>query len=95
MRIGIYTGPVVAGVMGKKKFTYDLWGDAVNTASRMESHGIPGIVHISESTYKHIKGKFNIECRGMIDVKGKGEMKTYILKHTADQAFDRDYIHKK
>ena len=92
--IGIHTGPVVAGVMGKKKFTYDLWGDAVNTASRMESHGIPGIVHISETTYKKIKGEFNIECRGNIEVKGKGQMKTYILK-TSDQAFDRDYVHKK
>ena len=95
MRIGIHSGPLVAGVIGKRKFIYDLWGDAVNTASRMESHGIPGIVHISEATYKQIKGDFNIESRGFIDVKGKGKMKTYILKKTADQSFDRDYIHNK
>jgi class 3 adenylate cyclase len=80
LRIGIHTGPVVAGVMGKKKFTYDLWGDAVNTASRMESHGIPGIVHISDATYQQVKGTFPVECRGEIDVKGKGKMTTYILK---------------
>jgi class 3 adenylate cyclase/HAMP domain-containing protein len=94
LRIGIHTGPVVAGVMGKKKFTYDLWGDAVNTASRMESHGIPGIVHISASTYNYIKNEFHIESRGKIDVKGKGKMSTYILKKSADHEFDRDYIHK-
>ena len=95
LRIGIHTGPVVAGVMGKKKFTYDLWGDAVNTASRMESHGIPGIVHISAATYEHIKGEFNIEDRGKIEIKGKGLMQTYILKQSATQSFNRDYIHKK
>ena len=96
LRIGLHTGPVVAGVMGKKKFTYDLWGDAVNTASRMESHGIPGIVHLSEATYKKIKDQnFNIEDRGEIDVKGKGMMHTYILKKDADTDFDRGYIHKK
>lgn len=95
LRIGIHTGPVVAGVMGKKKFTYDLWGDAVNTASRMESHGIPGIVHISDSTYQHIKDQFVIENRGKIEIKGKGKMNTYILKKSDDQLFDRGYIHKK
>jgi class 3 adenylate cyclase/HAMP domain-containing protein len=96
LRIGLHTGPVVAGVMGKKKFTYDLWGDAVNTASRMESHGIPGIVHISEATYLKIKDQnFNIEDRGEIEVKGKGMMHTYILKKDANTKFDRDYVHKK
>ena len=96
LRIGLHTGPVVAGVMGKKKFTYDLWGDAVNTASRMESHGIPGIVHISEATYLKIKDQnFNIEDRGEIEVKGKGMMNTYILKKDANTKFDRDYVHKK
>lgn len=79
IRIGINTGPVVAGVIGTKKFIYDLWGDAVNIASRMESHGIPGCIQMSQSTYEKIKGKFVIERRGMVYVKGKGEMATYLL----------------
>ncbi len=80
IRIGIHTGQVVAGVIGKKKFVYDLWGDTVNIASRMESHGIPGEVQLSETTYEHLKDHFNCEKRGKIDVKGKGEMTTYLLR---------------
>jgi class 3 adenylate cyclase len=80
IRVGIHTGPVVAGVIGKNKFNYDLWGDAVNIASRMESHGIPGNIQISEATYKRIQDKFNCESRGLIDIKGKGQMHTYFLK---------------
>ena len=91
LRIGLHTGPVVAGVMGKKKFTYDLWGDAVNTASRMESHGIPGCIHISEATYMQLKGIFPIDSRGTIEVKGKGKMKTYILKRSEDEVWDKNY----
>jgi class 3 adenylate cyclase len=79
IRIGINTGPVVAGVIGKKKFIYDLWGDAVNIASRMESSGVPGRVQVSESTWQRIQGKFDFEDRGMIKVKGKGEMRTFLL----------------
>ncbi|MBT5855743.1 HAMP domain-containing protein [bacterium] len=82
IRIGINTGPVVAGVIGLKKFVYDLWGDAVNVASRMESSGVPGEVQISESTYAHIKDKFITEDRGEIEVKGKGKMQAYLLKGT-------------
>ncbi|WP_217884320.1 adenylate/guanylate cyclase domain-containing protein [Thioflexithrix psekupsensis] len=79
IRVGIHTGPVVAGVIGKNKFNYDLWGDAVNIASRMESHGIPGQIQISESTYQRVKNHFILEKRGIIEVKGKGEMVTYLL----------------
>jgi class 3 adenylate cyclase len=79
VRIGINTGEVVAGVIGKHKFIYDLWGDAVNTASRMESHGVPGRIHLSESTYKALKDKYDFESRGEMEIKGKGKMTTYLL----------------
>jgi adenylate cyclase len=79
LRIGINSGPVVAGIIGTHKFAYDLWGDVVNTASRMESEGLPGSIQISGSTLSLIEDRFVCERRGLIPVKGKGEMDTYIL----------------
>lgn len=79
IRIGINSGSAVAGVIGKKKFIYDLWGDSVNTASRMESHGLPGQIQVSESTYELLKDIFQFEDRGKIEVKGLGEVRSYLL----------------
>jgi class 3 adenylate cyclase/PAS domain-containing protein len=80
LRTGIHTGPVVAGVIGTKKFNYDLWGDTVNTASRMESHGLPGHIHVTQATYERLRGKYVFTGRGRIPIKGKGEMDTWLLE---------------
>jgi adenylate cyclase len=79
LRIGINSGPVVAGVIGRKRFLYDLWGDAVNMASRMESHGTPGQIQVTHATYELLKDEFELEPRGPVSIKGKGEVETWYL----------------
>jgi len=89
LRIGIDSGPLVAGVIGTDKFAYDLWGDTVNTASRMESHGVPGAIQISRRTYELLGDDFTCEPRGLIDVKGKQPMETFLLFARRDDAMGR------
>jgi class 3 adenylate cyclase len=79
VRIGVDTGPVVAGVIGRSKFSYDLWGDTVNTASRMERHGLPGAIQVTERVYERLAGRYDLRRRGIVEVKGKGPMTTYLL----------------
>jgi class 3 adenylate cyclase len=79
LRIGIDTGPVVAGVIGSTKFSYDLWGDIVNTASRMESQGVVGCIQVTERTYRRLRDRYRFERRGPVQVKGKGELITWFL----------------
>lgn len=79
LRIGINSGPVVAGIIGTHKFSYDIWGDTVNTASRMESEGVPGRIQLSAATHALIRDRYLCEPRGTIDVKGKGQLETYFL----------------
>jgi class 3 adenylate cyclase len=79
VRIGIHAGPVVAGVIGVKKFSYDLWGDTVNVASRMESHGVPGKIQVTQEVYERLNATYRFEARGKISIKGKGSMTTYWL----------------
>lgn len=86
IRIGIDTGPVVAGVIGTKKFSFDLWGDAVNTSSRMESHGIPGQIQVTEAVFRRLRDRYAFEPRGRIEVKGIGEMAVHLLKGRASGA---------
>jgi guanylate cyclase len=86
LRIGINSGPLTAGVIGRKRFLYDLWGDAVNTASRMESNGTPGQIQITRATYDLVKDAFVCEERGTIPIKGKGEMETWYLVSSRSNA---------
>ena len=98
LRIGINSGPVVAGIVGTHKFAYDLWGDAVNVASRMESEGIPGAIQVTDATYQLIRDDFVCEPRGSVQVKGRGEMETYVVVSrvapvsTGGQAHSGDHL---
>jgi guanylate cyclase len=80
LRIGVHTGPVVAGVIGRKRQAYDMWGDTVNTASRMESSGVPGRVHVSGATRARPDESFDVEGRGLVELKGKGKVETYLVR---------------
>ncbi|HET7677221.1 MAG TPA: adenylate/guanylate cyclase domain-containing protein, partial [Candidatus Limnocylindrales bacterium] len=84
-RIGIHTGPAVAGVIGVKKFIYDVWGDTVNLASRMETHSVPGRIQVTGAVYGRLRDRYRFEERGTIDVRGKGPMPTWFLLGRADQ----------
>ncbi len=79
LRIGIHTGPVIAGVIGMRKFVYDVWGDTVNMASRMESHGLAGHIQVSEAVYEQLREDYRLQARGEIHIKGKGTMRTWFL----------------
>jgi class 3 adenylate cyclase len=78
-RIGIHCGPVVAGVIGTRKFIYDVWGDTVNVASRMESHGVPGRIQVTHAVRERLEGTFGFEARGLVEIKGKGPLPTWFL----------------
>jgi adenylate cyclase len=79
VRVGAHTGPAAGGVIGRHKFAFDLWGDTVNTASRLEQHGLPGYVHISAQTWSHVRDDFACELRGQTELRGKGAVETYLV----------------
>jgi class 3 adenylate cyclase len=83
-RIGIHVGPAVAGVIGRRKFIYDVWGDTVNTASRMEAHGAPGRIHVAGAVVERLRDRYAFESRGIVDIRGKGPMATFFLTESGD-----------
>jgi class 3 adenylate cyclase len=87
-RVGIHCGPLVAGVIGVKKFIYDVWGDTVNVASRMESHGVPGQIQVTGDVYARLQDRFRFHERGPIDIRGKGLMATWFLTGRIGDPFE-------
>jgi len=85
LRIGIHTGNVMSGVVGKDKFTFDIWGDSVNVAARMQAASEPGRINVSESTYQHVKKFFALDARGSLEVKNKGAMPMYFLDRIVEE----------
>ena len=79
LRVGAHTGRVVGGVIGTRRFSYDLWGDTVNVASRMEAHGVAGCVQVSQATASRLRDRFELVSRGFLDIKGKAPMETYLV----------------
>lgn len=79
VRIGLHSGPVVAGIIGTRKFAYDLWGDTVNVASRLESHGVAGRIHVTEATWLALRERFTFEQRGEVEIKSIGRVKAWFL----------------
>jgi class 3 adenylate cyclase len=86
IRMGVHSGELVAGVIGTRKYVYDVWGDTVNTASRMESHGLPGEIQVSEDTYRLLRHGYRFEERGLIEVKGHGQVRAYLLRGRRSEA---------
>lgn len=80
MRIGIHSGPVVAGIIGKHRFAYDIWGDAVNVANRLEAESLPNLIQISEAVAGRLGERYELEPRGAVDLKGKGSVRAYFVK---------------
>jgi len=86
LRIGVHTGPLAAGIIGEKRFLYDVWGDTVNAASRLEAHGVPGAIQVSSQVADRLQGKFVVKRRGEVEIKGKGLMETYFLESQAPES---------
>jgi class 3 adenylate cyclase len=80
IRVGMHLGPAVTGVVGVKKFIYDVWGETVNTASRMESHGVADRIQVSEAAFERLRDRYRLEARGMVDIRGRGPMPTWFLE---------------